>query len=805
MTTIEGLNLEPFFARQGDQSWNEYVAARDQADRQNYALVRAADPSTRLRYLYELVEAAQQHRHVSWSLHELAVSICDKPIDFQHDDIIWLMQSYDRPFRFKLHKILALAQQCEQTPSLLQAVRDLVDRLETGDLFRTRAFFKLKLMVYDDILANCHDPWVVLARQDLRSVPAKEAQLWQELLYHCSRANAITPSRTWITSAQKLLNQIGSEQARKHLSDWLAACIDWSDEPEQGRKRVDPAYRRMQKGLFWLAGVVADPQMIPSLLKLTQDFYKALPRKITRKYTQALLWSIAQMPEPHNYQAIGFLQLGCSQHQINKHVSKIFKQLAEVNQLTMAQVQERAVGHYANFSAVGVYEQRVEDFTIRVSIRNNRFVLAYFSPYGEALKRLPNQVKVSQGFKEFQRLQKLVQRDFKEQLWRIEQLYRNPTEWGFEEWRQRYLDHPLVGAIARRLIWRFQRPDETYIDAIWHTDRLVKHSGEVLEGTADLQVQLWHPLGVPMDDVLAWRTWIKRHKVKQPFPQAEREVYILTEAERNTETYSNRFAGHIFRKRDLQKACKKLRWQRVSLYNADGQISLLLPDVRFKASYWLDGVEVERRGNGGVFTSDQVRFYQLPEERKERRRIYYGEPKLQPMVLVDVPELLFSEVMRDIYSMLESCPTQIDPSWQSGGDVRRAPNRPTEAVSSTSWSNDLKRRTALEQLLPRLKIGSRCYLEGDYLVVEGKLGDYKISYKNGCIFMSPSQQYLCIVSARHELIPDQTASLLHVKQDHLLSTIISKAILLANDDQISDTSILRQIEYAQRNFNQQAG
>lgn len=791
MTAVDSLNLESFFKNRGDEAWSEYITSENQASRENIALIKQADPRTRLRYLHEFVEIAQQHNHAYWSLYELVEIIFNYPIDFQHDDVIWLLHSYQRPYRFKLHKLLQLAQQVKQTPDLLAAVRDLVDRLESGNLFRTRAFYKLKSMVYDDILANCNDPWAVLARQNLQSVSPTEANVWQKLLYHCSLANVITPSRTWVTNAQKLVKTIGSEQVTKHLVTWLTACIDWSPEPEEGRKRVDPAYRRMQKGLFWLAGVIGDTQLLPILLKLTQDFYKALPRKITRKYTQALLWSIGQMPAPHNYQALGFLQLACSQHQVSKHITKALKQLAEANKLSMAKIQELSVSNYANFSALGRYEQRVEDCTIQVSIRNNRFFLSYFDAQGEAIKKLPEQIEAQQSFKEFQRLHKLIQHDFKEQLWRIEQLYRNPTEWSFEDWSQRYLNHPLVGAIARRLIWRFQHVDGSFSDAIWHNDRLFNHSGEALATSDELKVTLWHPLGQALDDVLAWRRWVKRHNVKQPFPQAEREVYVLTDAERQTETYSNRFAGHLFRKQDLQKVCKKLRWRHIWLYNANGVVSLRLPDIRFMISYWLDGVG-EIRGDDGTFTSDQVRFYQLPEEQRGRHRVYYGDHNLQPLALEQVPTLLFSEAMRDVYSMLESCPTNLDPTWQAHGNTRRVSNRNPQAVSTAIWQSELKRRNELEQLIPRLKIGSACSLEGDYLVVRGKLGDYKISYKNGCIFMSPSHQYLCIVSARQELIPVQTSHLLHIEHDHQLSMIISKALLLANDDQITDSTILRQ-------------
>ena len=43
----------------------------------------------------------------------------------------------------------------------------------------------------------------------------------------------------------------------------------------------------------------------------------------------------------------------------------------------------------------------------------------------------------------------------------------------------------------------------------------------------------------------AWRTFLLDRRIRQPFKQAFREIYILTPAEVETGTYSNRFAAHI--------------------------------------------------------------------------------------------------------------------------------------------------------------------------------------------------------------------------------------------------------------------
>ena len=61
----------------------------------------------------------------------------------------------------------------------------------------------------------------------------------------------------------------------------------------------------------------------------------------------------------------------------------------------------------------------------------------------------------------------------------------------------------------------------------------------------DTTVTVWHPINAPVDEIRAWRELLLRRQVRQPFKQAFREIYVLTPAEIETGTYSNRFAAHI--------------------------------------------------------------------------------------------------------------------------------------------------------------------------------------------------------------------------------------------------------------------
>ncbi|MEV6783012.1 DUF4132 domain-containing protein [Streptomyces sp. NPDC051098] len=123
---------------------------------------------------------------------------------------------------------------------------------------------------------------------------------------------------------------------------------------------------------------------------------------------------------------------------------------------------------------------------------------------------------------------------------RLDRQFLARRSWPYRAWRERYLDHPLVGTLAHRLLWTVDGTTCGYAEG----ELRGQDDEPVTDGTG---VELWHPVGKDAADVVRWRLWLERHAITQPFKQAHREVHPLTDAERTTGTYSNRFAGHILR------------------------------------------------------------------------------------------------------------------------------------------------------------------------------------------------------------------------------------------------------------------
>jgi hypothetical protein len=341
-------------------------------------------------------------------------------------------------------------------------------------------------------------------------------------------------------------------------------------------------------------------------------------------------------------------------------------------------------------------------------------------------------------------------------------------------WRERYVDHPLVGLIAGRLIW--QEGNKTFIP---RDDRFVDADDRAVKLSADARVRLWHPIRSLADEVLAWRRFLESHDITQPFKQAHREVYILTDAERSTRTYSNRFAGHILRQHQFQALCDARGWQYrlQGAFDSHNVPSRILRRQGVRVDFLVDAVD-HTTTDAGIFlhvSSDQVRFFA-------------GESEQEPMALDRVPPYVFSELMRDVDLFVGVGSIGNDPTWRDHGEQY---GQYWQSYCFGELGESAKtRKDVLSRLLPRLKIADRTSLEDRFLVVRGDVRTYKIHLGSGNIQMEPNSQYLCIVQDRRNTNEDV---FLPFEGDNTLAVILSKAFMLAGDRNIKDSSILSQI------------
>jgi hypothetical protein len=149
--------------------------------------------------------------------------------------------------------------------------------------------------------------------------------------------------------------------------------------------------------------------------------------------------------------------------------------------------------------------------------------------------------------------------------------------------------------------------------------------------------------------------------------------------------------------------------------------------------------------------------------------------------------------MRDVDMFVAITSIGSDPNWQANGEDQQQywRNYAYGALSETQSAEE--RKKILELMIPRTKIAKVARVEGNFVEVTGKFRTYKINIGSGNILMLPNDQYLCIVPAPAEVSTVQNKVWLPFEGDSLLTLILSKCFLLADDDKIKDGSILSQI------------
>ncbi|GLW97889.1 DUF4132 domain-containing protein [Microtetraspora sp. NBRC 16547] len=348
----------------------------------------------------------------------------------------------------------------------------------------------------------------------------------------------------------------------------------------------------------------------------------------------------------------------------------------------------------------------------------------------------------------------------------------------YATWRERLAEHPIAGTVARRLIWEIELSPGRRQSMLGDTGIGGIEGIAGTEPPPDAPVRLWHPAHASLDDVRAWRERITEERIRQPFKQAFREVYLLTPAEERAGVYSNRFAAHVVDYRKLYAQFKQRGWAADMLGPWDGgdngEARRVLTGGRWRASFFHDNTD----GSGEHATTDQVRFHRNAD----------GE--WRQAALAEVPRLVFSEAMRDVDLFVAVTSIAADPGWADRGADRHHEYWRSAAFGPLPPSAEV-RRDALARLLPRTAIADRCTLTDRYLVVRGDLRAYKIHLGSANILMDPGDVYLCVVSA-----PGQAADrvFLPFEEDGRLALILSKAFLLARDGEIDDETILRQIK-----------
>jgi Domain of unknown function (DUF4132) len=604
-----------------------------------------------------------------------------------------------------------------------------------------------------------------------------------------------TPTKKWEKRAEILLSKIDKIELGQIIISLADITIDhlekchkqpqlWAVEFEYNNSngyryndrifasKNEAVLRRLVWLLPYLSGQLDVVEKISTLGLISYKKYSGVGGLLP-SVGSASMYALANLPNQKGVQYLTKYNQKISNLIIRKSIDKYLKEIATKSGKTPYEIEEESLPTFGldnSHSGTSVFGDYKAVFNI---ISNTKIQAIWYDTQVKMFKSAPNTIKEQfpKELKDFTAKTKSIQEQLSFQAKRIEDMYFLDRQWQYDNWSAIYNRAGVLTFLAQKLVWEFET-EGVRQTGIYQNGQFVNALGHPLSIlTEKTIVRLWHPVTSTMEAVSQWRDFVFQNNIVQPFKQVYREIYIITDAELNTQSYSNRFAAHILKNYQFGALCKTREWMGYNQFHHDGGMpTKKLKNHNLSVEYWINHTNTE-----DYVATDQVCF-------------------LRNHVRIDlnvIPPIVFSETMRDVDMFVAVCSVGGDPAWRDNGGAHQY-HAYWESYSFGNLNETAKvRKSILEKILPKLKIAKVAHIEDKFLVVKGTYRSYKIHLGSTNILMTPNEQYLCIVPDRSK--PKDEGVYLPFEGDAGLSVIISKAFLLSADDKITDSTITRQI------------
>ncbi len=780
----------------GPGSIRQIEACRQILDRSGTERAQlAAAILLRLKQLHADGSAGDQRgSRQSWALKWVASDLLRQPLAFSPEDLSGVIAACASYLVLQLNQQWLLAPLLNQVkhvadeqhaqrvlaPAVVQLSKEATECNQVGISLRVTIARLLDRLSGDGerTLGLVASPWRDAVLKHIAS--SRAPQNARRAIEHAIKAiGKSKPSEGFLKAARSLFAEDVALAAS--MLDWIddhtpeAACPDLNDD--------------VIRGLIWMLAAAGDDGIATRIGKYCELCFKKVPYRGARsiKLGNGTIQALTLLGGTHAIAELTRLKSRVRYPLVVRRIGAALSEIAGRLGVSEDELEEMALPTFG-LSAEGERRLPIGDGQAILRVAGTRDVrLTWVRPDGKQATSVPKALKdaAPEAIAATRAFKKQIEGTLAGQCSRLERLYLAERRIPFDLWKQRYLEHPLIADLTRRLIWRFETPGQHFAGIAQNgTIEDVEGRPHPIAFSTNPTVSLWHPLHAEANHVLEWRRRLARLGITQPFKQAHREIYLVTDAERQTQVYSNRFAAHVLRQHQFKALCDQRGWtyRLMGPWDSLNTPTRPLPGQRLSVEFWVNGIdEPQPSGVYPLVATDQVRFVGADGN---------------PVPVADVRPLVFSELMRDVDLFIGVTSVGNDPNWADGGPGGRFRGYWSDYAFGNLSETGKTRAAVLATLLPQLSIAPQCALEDRFLVIRGKLHTYRIHLGSANIQMQPNNQYLCIVQNRGKgaVSPSAEPLLLPFEGDHVLSLILSKAFLLADDDKITDPQILQQMK-----------
>ena len=390
--------------------------------------------------------------------------------------------------------------------------------------------------------------------------------------------------------------------------------------------------------------------------------------------------------------------------------------------------------------------KKLDDVDVYIKIDNLGQSEIIYEKAGKELKSLPTKLKKDKYIEDIKEVHKNLKEQYRRSRKMLEEAMEDGTEfYGYEI--ENLMTNPVIAPILKSLVFKMGNNLGYYVDK-----KLKSAKKKAVAVKDDSLLKIAHCFDLfESGEWSAYQKDIFDRELKQPFKQVFRELYVKTVDEKGRDK-SLRYAGHQVQPSKTVALLKTRRWI------IDGQEGL-------EKVYYKENIIAKIYALADWFSPADIEAPTLEEVQ------FFDRKTFKPILIDDVPDLIFTEVMRDIDLVV---------SVAHIGDVD------PEASHST-----IEMRKAIIEFNCKLfKLKNVTFTE-NHALIKGERAEYSIHLGSGLIHQKAGSAINVLpVHSQHR----GRVFLPFIDDDPKTAEIMAKVLLFAQDDKIKDVFILEQIK-----------
>ena len=390
--------------------------------------------------------------------------------------------------------------------------------------------------------------------------------------------------------------------------------------------------------------------------------------------------------------------------------------------------------------------KKLDDVDVYIKIDDLGQSEIIYEKAGKELKSLPTKLKKDKYIEAIKEVHKNLKEQYRRSRKMLEEAMEDGTEfYGYEI--ENLMTNPVIAPILKSLVFKMGNDLGYYVDK-----KLKSAKKKSVAVKDDSLLKIAHCFDLfESGDWSAYQKDIFDRELKQPFKQVFRELYVKTVDEKGRDK-SLRYAGHQVQPAKTVALLKTRRWI------IDGQEGL-------EKVYYKENIIAKIFALADWFSPADIEAPTLEEVQ------FFDRKTFKPILIDDVPDLVFTEVMRDIDLVV---------SVAHIGDVD------PEASHST-----IEMRKAIVEFNCKLFKLKNVKFSENHILIKGERAEYSIHLGSGLVHQKAGSAINVLpVHSQHR----GRVFLPFIDDDPKTAEIMAKVILFAQDEKIKDVFILEQIK-----------